>query len=75
MTPDFFYEKSKTDLGFEIGQPQRKCQRRTTLQSTANPAVYTRRLKFTRNQGFDYKLKHIIRTKIVQKEIQNKKQL
>ena len=40
-TPDFFDEKSKTGLGFEIGQPQRKCQRRPTLQSMANPAVYS----------------------------------
>ena len=39
MTPDFFVEKSKTGLSFEFGQPQRKCQRRPTLQSMANPAV------------------------------------
>ena len=38
-TPDFFEEKSKTGLGFEIGQPQRRFQRRPTLQSMANPAV------------------------------------
>ena len=38
-TPDFFDEKSKIGLGFEIGQPQHKCQRRPTLQSMANPAV------------------------------------
>ena len=38
-TPDVFDEKSKTGLGFEIRQPQRKCQRRPTLQSMANPAV------------------------------------
>ena len=38
-TPEFFDEKSKTDLGFEIGQPQQKCQRRPTLQFMANPAV------------------------------------
>ena len=38
-TPDFFDEKSKTGLGFEIGQPQQKHQRRPTLQSVANPAV------------------------------------
>ena len=39
-TPDFFDEKSKTGVGFEIGQPQRKCQRRRpTLQSMANPSV------------------------------------
>ena len=29
----------KTGLGFEIGQPQQKCQRRPNLQSMANPAV------------------------------------
>ena len=39
MTPDFFDEKSKTGLGFEFRQPQRKCQRRHTLQSMANPVV------------------------------------
>ena len=39
-TPDFFDEKSKTGVGFEIGQPQQKCQRRPTLQSLANPAVH-----------------------------------
>ena len=38
-TPDFFDEKSKAGLGFEFGQPQRKCQSRPTLQSIANPAV------------------------------------
>ena len=38
-TPDFFDEKSKTGLDFEIGQPQRKCQLMTTLQSMANPAM------------------------------------
>ena len=38
--PDsFFDENSKTGLGFEIGQPQQKCQRRPTLQSMANSAV------------------------------------
>ena len=42
MTPDFFDEKSKTGLGFEIGQSQRKCQRRPTLQSMANPALWKR---------------------------------
>ena len=36
--PLFFNEKSETGLGFEIGQSQRKCQRRPTLQSIANPA-------------------------------------
>ena len=39
MTPNFFDERSKSGLGFEFGQPQRKCQRRPTLQSMANPAV------------------------------------
>ena len=34
-----FDEKSKTGPGFEIGQPQRKCQRRPTLQFMVNPAV------------------------------------
>ena len=38
-TPVFFDGKSKTGLGFEIGQPQQKCQRRPNLQSMANPAV------------------------------------
>ena len=38
-TPEVFDEKSKTSLGFEIGQPNRTCQRRPTLQSMANPAV------------------------------------
>ena len=38
-SPDLFDEKSKTGLGFEFGQPQRKYQRRPTLQSMANPAV------------------------------------
>ena len=38
--PCFFDDKSKTDLGFEIGRAQRKCQRRPTLQSLANPVVY-----------------------------------
>ena len=33
MTPAVL---SKTGLGFEIGQPQQKCQRRPTLQSLAN---------------------------------------
>ena len=37
--PDFFDEKSKTGLSFEIGQPQQNCQCRTTLQSLVNPAV------------------------------------
>ena len=36
----FFYEKFKTGPGFEIGQPQWKCQRGPTLQSMANPAVF-----------------------------------
>ena len=31
-----FDEKSKTDLGFEIEQPQRTCQRRATLKSLVN---------------------------------------
>ena len=41
-TPDFFDEKSrtKTGLGFKIGQSQRKYQRRPTLQSMSNPAVW-----------------------------------
>ena len=30
-TPDFFDEKFKTGLGFEIEQSQRKCQHRPTL--------------------------------------------
>ena len=38
-TPDLFNEKSKTGLGFEIEQIQRKCQRMPTLQSLANPVV------------------------------------
>ena len=38
-TPDFFDEKSKTSLGFEIGQPQQNCQYTPTLQSLANLAV------------------------------------
>ena len=37
--PDFCDEESKTCLGFEFGPPQRKCQRRPTLQSMANLAV------------------------------------
>ena len=37
--PWFFGEKSKTCLGFEIGQPQRKFQRKPIMQSLANPAV------------------------------------
>ena len=35
-----FDKESKTGLDFEIGQPQQKFQRRPTLQSMANPAVY-----------------------------------
>ena len=38
-TPDFLDEKPKTDLSFEIGQPQWKCQRTPTLQSMVNPGV------------------------------------
>ena len=34
-----FEEESKTGLSFEIRQPHRKCQRKPTLQSLANPAV------------------------------------
>ena len=34
-----FDEKPKTGLGFEIGQPQPKCQHRPTLQSMTNPVV------------------------------------
>ena len=34
-----FDEKSKTGLGFEIGQPQRKRKHKPTLQSLANQAV------------------------------------
>ena len=45
-----FYEKFKTDLGFEIRQPQRKYQRRPTLQSLANPAV--QHLKFWTKDTF-----------------------
>ena len=43
MTPEFFDEKSKTGLGFEIGQPQQQCQGRPTLQSMTNPAVLSKR--------------------------------
>ena len=44
MTSDFFDEKSKTGLGFEIEQPQWKCQRRATLQSLVNLDVLVRLL-------------------------------
>ena len=39
MTPDFFDEKPKTGLGFEMVQPQQKYQCRPTLQFMANQAV------------------------------------
>ena len=38
-TPNFFDGKSKTGLGFKIGQQQQKYQHRPTLQPVANPAV------------------------------------
>ena len=39
MTLDFFHEKPKTGLGFEIGRRQQNFQRRLTLHSLANPAA------------------------------------
>ena len=55
-TPDFFDEKSKTGLGFEIGQSQQKCQLRPTLQSMTNPGVHpmqtgTARVTFCSKSG------------------------
>ena len=45
MTPDFVNGKPKTGLGFEIGDPQQKCQRMPTLQFMVNPDVHTRKEK------------------------------
>ena len=39
MTSVVFDEESKTGLGFDIGQPQQKCQCMLTLHSSANPTV------------------------------------
>ena len=39
MSCVIYAEESNTGLSFEIGQRQRKCQRKATLQSLANPAV------------------------------------
>ena len=33
-------ESKKTDLGFESGPQQQKCQRKFTLQFLSNPAVH-----------------------------------
>ena len=54
---------------------QAEVQRIFAIVKHINILLSTQQLKFTRNQGFGYKLKHISRTKIEQEKIQIKKQL
>ena len=44
-------DESKTGLGFEIGPRQQKCQRKSSLQSMANPAVVNLLKLFSNTYG------------------------
>ena len=58
-----FDEKSKTDLGFEIGQRQQKCSRKPSPQSLANLyAVFGKYISIYVNIAI-FKKRHAIDTK------------
>ena len=44
-------EESKTGLGYEIRPSQLKCQRKPSLQSIANPAVFSKIFVITYNKN------------------------